>query len=161
MTTFCPRAVNCVSQTSFCLSQSLSTQLCPPGSGLWVSVCISPTGATAKPPIFLPRFPPRAKPVRVSNMVINRHNSHSQSPGPVTLTALWLSIIWFCFFIFKILASLSNWFESLRLQDGSWLDMSGHESYYLMGSGDASEEAVSCFPAGPIARMFSCFCSQF
>ena len=60
-------------------------------------------------------------------------------------------------FLGEILASLSNWFESLRLQDGSWLDMSGHESYYLMGSGDASEEAVSCFPAGPIARMFSCF----
>lgn len=157
MTTFCSRAVNCVSQTSFCLS-SLCPHSCGRCPGLWVSACISPTGA--KPPIFQPRFPPRAKPVRVSNMVIiNRHKRHSQSAGPVTV---WLIILFYIlFFIFKILASLSNWFESLRLQDGSWLDMSGHE-YYLMGSGDASsEEAVSCFPAGPIARMFSCFCSQF
>ena len=73
MTTFRPKVVKCVARHLFAFPR-LSPHSCVRLflRSLVSSVCVH-LATGAKPPIFQPWFPPRAKPVRVSNIVICRH----------------------------------------------------------------------------------------
>ena len=81
MTTFCTGGVKCVGQTSFCLSSLYPLRTAVSACAWSMGVCVHFTD-WSQASFFQPWFPPRAKPVRVSNIVYSRHSAklHIQSP---------------------------------------------------------------------------------
>ena len=156
MTTFWPRVVKCVARHLFAfprLSPLSCVRLFP---GLWVSGCIWRLEPSL---LFLsPGFhpgPSQSELVTSSFADTLAHSSWDSDTCDKWLdfsfnVCLIKNNIWQLFQLIRIIAS-SRW--KLARNVWSWVVLSHGIGWCLI----ASEEAVSCFPAGPIARMFSCF----
>ena len=96
MTTFCTGGVKCVSQTSFCLSSLYPLRTAVSAWAWSMGVCVHFTD-WSQASFFQPWFPPRAKPVRVSNIVNSRHSANYTSSPPETVT-MWIRL----YFVFDV-----------------------------------------------------------